>query len=272
MDTVKLLNVIFFVLLGLYAISSVLFVALKIKGVKILNIVFLSLILAYVIVRLVFGIKTDAYDSASELGIYLSTFLLIILIIVLVLVFDKEKFSFSTKSIAYAGITIALSFALSYIKVEFLAGSITLASALPIIIYSYIFGGKKGVLIGAIFGVLQFVQKATVYHPMQVILDYPVAFAFLGLGGIFKNIKKKAVVKFIIMSVVALFGRYISHVLSGYFIFGIFAGYYGFNSAILYSLVYNLNVLIDLAIVLVIGIIIFCNKSFNLQLQKLAEK
>ena len=44
----------------------------------------------------------------------------------------------------------------------------------------------------SVYGVLQAVQNPWLIHPAQFILDYPVAFAAIGLGGIFTKIKKLA--------------------------------------------------------------------------------
>ena len=44
-------------------------------------------------------------------------------------------------------------------------------------------------LIGAIYGVLQAIQDPFIIHPAQFLLDYPIAFSTVGLGGIFSEIK-----------------------------------------------------------------------------------
>ncbi len=265
----SLFNVIFYSLLGIYVLLIIIFLSIK-KNVKIINIVFVCCIVIYGVLRICFlGITLDQYSSLSEWGIYVSTAVILAVILVLGFVFDKKNKVSSTKTIAYAGICIALAYALSFIKIEFLGGSVTLASAIPIIIYSYIFGSKRGIFAGIIFGILQFIQKATVYHPVQALLDYPIAFGAIGLSGIFDKTKLKPIIKFILGSIVGLMGRYVSHVLSGYFVFGTFAGYYNFSSPILYSLVYNMNVLIDLGITLIVGVILFSSKTFVKETEKI---
>lgn len=49
-----------------------------------------------------------------------------------------------------------------------MGGSITLASMLPLMVYSYMFGARKGVFAGLIYGVLQFIQNPQVYEWMQI--------------------------------------------------------------------------------------------------------
>ncbi|MBR2384770.1 MAG: energy-coupled thiamine transporter ThiT, partial [Clostridia bacterium] len=68
---------------------------------------------------------------------------------------------------------VALSFALSYIKLFEMpqGGSVTLFSMLPIMLFSYIYGMKKGLLVGVIYGLLQAVQDPYIIHPAQFLLD-----------------------------------------------------------------------------------------------------
>lgn len=258
----KVFGAILYALIGLYLVLLVLFLVFPQKDKKALmkfNVISIFAFLAYAIIRLyVFPIKIKNYQALSNIRLYLSSGTLI-LILILCAVFDKKKEKSSSRSIAFAGICISLSFALSFIKIEFLGGSITLASALPLIIYSYVFGLRKGIIAGVIFGVLQFLQKPTIYQTMQVILDYPVAFGAIGLSGISKW-QNKPLIKFIIGASLGLFARYVAHVISGYFVFYIFA-LEGWNP-FWYSVVFNMNVLVDLVIVLFIGCLLFTNKSF----------
>lgn len=262
-------NVIFYSLIGIYFLLLIILLIKKSKKLPLFNFIFIGLAVVYAVVRLILiPIKIKDYSALSEVGIYVSTAVITVILILLAIFLDRKKSYNTSRSIAYAGLSIATAYALSFIKIEFLGGSVTLASALPLIIYSYAFGTKKGVLAGVIFGVLQFVQKASVYHPMQVILDYPLAFGGIGLAGAFKNTNLKPIIKFILGAIVGLLFRYVSHVLSGYFVFGIYAGDYGFTSPLIYSIVYNMNVLIDLAIVLFIGSLLFSNKAIVSQIER----
>ena len=54
-------------------------------------------------------------------------------------------------------------------------GSITL-ELLPIIVLAFRRGGVAGLMGGGQFGVLQIILGGYIYHPVQVILDYPAAF------------------------------------------------------------------------------------------------
>ena len=157
-----------------------------------------------------------------------------------------------------------MSFALSYIRIVPMpqGGSITLASLLPLMIYSYMFGVRKGVFAGFIYGILQAVQDPWILHPAQFLLDYPVAFAAIGLTGMFRRVKafeKLPQVSFALGAIVAGVLRFVSHVFSGVFAFSEYAG--GDNPW-LYSLGYNAFVFADIAIVIVVGVLLLSSRAF----------
>ncbi|WP_338754394.1 energy-coupled thiamine transporter ThiT [Bacillus sp. FJAT-52991] len=62
-------------------------------------------------------------------------------------------------------------------------GSISLVMV-PIFLMAYRRGLKAGILTGLIVGILDLVMGATVVHPVQLVLDYPLAYAVLGLAGV----------------------------------------------------------------------------------------
>ena len=70
-------------------------------------------------------------------------------------------------------------------------GSVTLASMLPIMLFSAAYGVGPGLLAGAAYGLLQYLQGGWFVHPIQFLLDYPVAFALIGLAGLYKVLPKQ---------------------------------------------------------------------------------
>ena len=66
----------------------------------------------------------------------------------------------NTKRLVYGALCIALSFALSYVKLFSMpmGGSITLCSMLPLMLYAYRFGTPAGLLAGLAYGLLQLIQ------------------------------------------------------------------------------------------------------------------
>lgn len=266
----------FFVLLLTYSISVTVCSTISKKAFKICNYVGLSVAVVYSLV-LLFVLPTveETYAPLSVSGMYVFSGIFVIVICLLTIFFGKNDTANqnSTKAVSFAGVCIALSFALSYVKLFSMpqGGSITLASMLPLIIYSYVFGARKGVFAGVIYGVLQCLQSPQIYQPLQVLLDYPIAFACIGLAGIAKNINflKTPLTKFIFGASVACVGRYVAHFLSGYYVFSSWAmeGY----TALSWAIVYNLYIIVELAIILFVGCFLFSSKSFVKQLNSINE-
>ena len=176
-----------------------------------------------------------------------------------------------TRSITYAAVSVALAFALSYIRLFKLpqGGSITLVSLLPLMLYSQMFGIRKGILVGLVYGILQAIQDPYILHPAQFLLDYPIAFSAIGLTSIFtqKGIKSvKDIALFACGAVLAVSLRYASHVISGIFAFAMYAGE-GY-SAVAWGFLYNAFAFVDMAIALVVGIVMLGNGAFRKLLNK----
>ena len=234
----------------------------------------ITFIVAIVLIALYFTKNIAGTDDGiNSAMLYVSAGLLLVLAITVVFFSDRKgNYIFDTRCISFAGISVALSFTLSYIKLWQMpqGGAITLASMLPVMIFSYVYGTKKGMLVGLVVGILQAVQDPYIVHPAQFLLDYPVAFSMVGLAGalkhteLFKNLPQ---VKFAVSAIIGATLRFVSHVLSGVFAF---ASYAGEKNALSYSLVYNSFVFIDIAIVIVVGVILFSSKAFTTELEKLS--
>ena len=206
-------------------------------------------------------------EDVQSLALYLASALSIALLVLLSILCGKEeKRDFDTKSVTYAAVCIALSFALSFMRLVRLpqGGSITPASLLPLMVYAYMFGVRKGIFAGVSYGLLQALQDPSVLHPAQFLLDYPVAFAWVGLAGLFaktQNLRKTPQAQFALGGILAGFGRFAMHFLSGTFAFGVFSP--EGTPAALYSLVYQAGyVLPDLTIAIVVGLALFSSKAF----------
>ena len=278
------LNLNFYLWLGfasLVVLSAITLAVMKIFKSKLFKPFAIGLALlsvAYMIVLLFLYPTEDGYapiNGSDALFIILSV-ALVLLLIALTFIFDrKSSKENNTKSLTYAGICIAVSYALSYIKLFDgpQGSSVTLLSMLPILLYSYMFGTKKGVIAGLVYGILQALQDPQIYQPLQVMLDYPIAFAGLGLAGMFKNnklFKGKKILEFVFGIFVAGLFRYVAHVLSGYFVFYSYAEWAGMSDPLLYSIVYNTGVLIDMALDLVAGFLLLSSKTMMHQIQSVS--
>ena len=125
-----------------------------------------------------------------------------------------------TKTLVYGALCIALSFALSYVKLFSMpmGGSVTLCSMLPLMYYSYRFGVGRGLLAGLAYGLLQLLQKPEVVHWAQLLCDYPLAFAAIGLAGVTANrgdFTKGAVWRLPLGVLVGGAARAVFHIVSG---------------------------------------------------------
>ena len=174
---------------------------------------------------------------------------LVILGVVLFFVTRDSK-KWTTRMLANASLCIALAFVLSYIRLYKLpqGGSITLASMLPLFLFAYAYGVAPGMLVGAAFGILQFIQDAYFVHPIELLLDYPLAFALLGLAGLANRFSDKwGLIPGIILGT---FGRFVCAFLSGVIFFGMYAP--EGQSVLVYSAVYNGFYLIPEAIICIV--------------------
>ena len=217
-----------------------------------------------------FDLVGSDYEHASTVGMIVSA-VVIMALLVAVYILGVKKDVNNTRALVYGAVAVALSFALSYARLFKLpqGGSVTFASLLPLMIYCMMFGTRRGLLVCLVYGTLQALQDPYIIHPMQFLLDYPLAFGLIGVSGIFveKNVFKNKIVGFVLGAVLAVGLRYACHVCSGVFAF---ADYFywdselmsKYDSAAVYSLAYNSFALVDMAIAIVAGSLMLLSKSF----------
>ena len=190
--------------------------------------------------------------------------------------------TFKTQRLTVSAVMLALSTVLALVCefIPFLnlpfGGGFTVASMLPIVLVSYMYGVRWGmftsfcysciqILISLIMGktvLALFTPSSDDYMGIAValaiiIIDYLLAYTVLGLGGIFRNAFKSKIVAIVLGVIVALSLRYVCHIISGYIFYGAWAewffsqeGFYaigekilgtfsGKSLALLYSIFYN---------------------------------
>ena len=160
-------------------------------------------------------------DQPTETVTYVSLGAIALIVIVLALTCIKAS-KFTTRSIALAGVCLAASFTLSFLKFSpvLYGGSITLASFVPVLIYAYAYGPLKGFLVGAIFGLLNFISGPYILTPMTFVLDYILAFASIGLMGFAKNFGKLSTTSKVVLGTILVYvARFIFHLVSGFIYF-----------------------------------------------------
>ncbi|MFR9147270.1 MAG: energy-coupled thiamine transporter ThiT [Mediterraneibacter sp.] len=126
----------------------------------------------------------------------------------------SEKKRMGTKQLVFCAMALALAFITSYIKLFNMpwGGSVTLCSMLFIVLTANWYGTKTGVLVGLVYGILQFIQEPYVLSFFQVCCDYILAFAALGAAGFFAKKKHGLITGYI----VAVIARGAFHALGGY--------------------------------------------------------
>lgn len=126
----------------------------------------------------------------------------------------KEGLKTTTKQLVFCAAAMALAFVTSYLKIFSLpfGGSVTLFSMLFICLIGYWYGPGVGILTGLAYGILQFIQEPYVLSFFQVCCDYILAFAALGLAGVFRNSKHGLLKGYLL----AILVRGAFHTLGGY--------------------------------------------------------
>lgn len=135
----------------------------------------------------------------------------------------SKSSTFTTKTIVFSGVAIALATVIAtVIKLPSLpvGGSVTLFSMLIICLVGYWYGPKVSIAAAVTYGILQFITGPYVVHPLQVILDFPIAFGALGLSGFFHNSKNGLIKGFIAGSL----GRFLVHCVSGMIFYTAYVG------------------------------------------------
>jgi len=161
------------------------------------------------------------------------------LIVVVAMAGIYYKKTSSVKIMTYTAACLALATVLSVFKGPSLpaGGSITLCSMLFVTLIGYFFGPAAGIIGGITYGFIQLAIGPYVVHPVQLFLDYPLAFGALGISGFFNKRKYGLYIGYIAGALL----RLIIHIISGVIFFAADAG--GKN-VIIYSIVYNMTYII----------------------------
>ena len=188
-----------------------------------------------------------------------------------------------TRKLIECALLIAIATVLSLIKLVDLpyGGSITAASMVPMVIIAYRHGLGWGIGSGVVYGIIQqltglnTLSYATTWMAVVaiILLDYVVAFAVTGLGGIFKGRLNGGGLEVAIGCFIVCFLRYLCHVLSGA---TVWAGISIPTAAALsYSFVYNATYMIpEMIATVVAGYYIASTVDFdkNMPVRKNAQK
>ncbi|WP_176714147.1 energy-coupled thiamine transporter ThiT [Orenia metallireducens] len=155
------------------------------------------------------------------------------------------------------GVALALATILNFLKLYEMpqGGSVTL-EMIPIIFIALRWGWKEGAFLGSTYGLLQLLLGASIYYPLQAVLDYPLAYGLVGLAGLVSNLFSKGSfkVRSILIAMATVLGasfRFLAHVISGVVFFGEYAPE-GIDVWV-YSLGYNATYMIPQIIITIIA-------------------
>jgi len=172
----------------------------------------------------------------STLG-QVSTLIVIVLLFLGILISERGKKP-DTKAMVTSAVLVALSIALNQIILFRMpqGGSITAFSMLPIVVCAYLFGVRRGMMAGMCVGLIDLIFNPYVIHPIQMLLDYPLAFGALAFAGLMRTRKFGLISGYI----VGLLSRYFCSVFSGIIFFGQYApeGFNAFTWSIYYNMTY----------------------------------
>ena len=185
--------------------------------------------------------------AETPMGVWIGVLVVVALGVVL-LAAGKTAGKWNARMIAFGALSIALSFVLSCVRLYRMpqGGSVTPGSMLPIMLFSAAYGAGPGALVGLLYGVLQYLQGGWFANVWQFALDYLLAFAALGLVGLFRSDKNPWLLY--VGMVVAALGRALSATLAGILFW---------DTAPLASLIYNGTYLIpDTLICILLAVLI----------------
>lgn len=148
-----------------------------------------------------------------------------------------------TKKLVTTAMMLAIAVLLSLVQIFKLpfGGSVTLVSMMPIVIVSYMYGVKWGFFTAFAYSILQMLtgmdtvsafflpgdsQMALGAALCVCLIDYVLAYTMLGTAGVFKGKFKNSTLEICLGTVVALFLRYIMHIISGAIFFGAWAEWF----------------------------------------------
>ncbi len=173
----------------------------------------------------------------SALGQIISVSVIVLILALIFILGGKEK-KMHVKALSLSAILIALAFVINNFMPRIpmpQGGSATFFSMFFIFMVGYILGPKIGIMAGMAFGMLDLLINPYAVYPLQILMDYPIAFGMLGLGGFFKNKKHGLITGYL----TSIFGRFLVSFLSGIIFFAQYAP--EGTSVFIYSFIYNIT-------------------------------
>ncbi len=159
--------------------------------------------------------------------------------------------SLKTRRLTTTGVMLGLATAIAFVCefIPFLnlpfGGTITIASMVPVMILSYMYGIKWGFLSSFAYSVIQILMSVitgstvkSLFTPTDesymgigiafavILIDYIIAYTALGAAGLFRSRLKSKTAAIAAGIAVALSLCYLAHIISGYIFYGVWAEWF----------------------------------------------
>jgi len=167
----------------------------------------------------------------------------------LILRLNANPRAWSVGALAEMGVAVALAAVLGFVKIYTMpqGGSLSL-EMVPLLFVAVRRGLGPALTAGAAYGLLQLILPgAFIYHPAQAALDYPLAFAALGLAGLVPVHGWRRLALCVAGGSAA---RFVCHFFSGLLFFSSYAPHW--EAPWLYAITYNLLYLAPEALISVL--------------------
>ena len=157
-----------------------------------------------------------------------------------------KRLTVSAMMLALATVLAVVCAYIPFLNLPF-GGGFTVASMLPIVLVSYMYGVQWGFFTSACYSGIQILLSLTqgaggtvmaLFMPagdsfmgygkgvLIILIDYVIAYTVLGIGGIFRNRFKSKTAALVLGVVLALSLRYVAHIISGYIFYGAWAEWF----------------------------------------------
>ncbi len=166
----------------------------------------------------------------------------------------KKNLLFICEIAVFSSLAIVLDYVCGLIKIGPNGGSINIAM-LPILIVSYRWKAKGGLISGLLVGTIQLIWASSIINPIQAILDYVLSYTVIGLSGLFyhniDNLKKfKKNLILIIGAIISILIRLCIATISGIVFW---------QTPFTASLIYNISYLLPSGAICIVLLIILIN-------------
>ncbi len=122
--------------------------------------------------------KEGLFDELMGLPWYTIAVIIALIAAGVIFILASKRVKWDSRRIAMGAMCIAIAFVLSCIRLYRMpqGGSITPASMMPLVLFMVACGPLQGFVVGCAYGLLQLITDPYVIHPIQLLVDYPLAY------------------------------------------------------------------------------------------------